>query len=61
MDGYTTVNKTDPERAIAYDENVIRNFYKKYNLELIEPIHYGRWSSREDGLSAQDIIISVKK
>jgi len=61
MDGYTTVNKTDPERAIAYDEKVIRNLYQKYNLELIEPIYYGTWSDRKDGISAQDIIISVKK
>lgn len=49
----------DPEYAVAYDENFIRKLYKKYNLEISEPINFTNWSNGQQG--AQDIIFAIKK
>lgn len=55
-----TTNPDIPESAIALDEEIVRNLYQKYNLEIIEPIHYGMWCDRQQFLSYQDIIVAVK-
>lgn len=48
------------EDAIAYKEPYVRTLFANHNLTIIEPIHYGSWSGREQFLSYQDIIISAK-
>lgn len=66
---YYTINTSQPEIAIAYDEDFIRNLFKKYELEIIEPIYYGDWSKNKIlsheyhliELSFQDIVIAKKK
>lgn len=49
-----------PEAAVAYDENAIRNLYQKYALNISEPIYYGKWCGRTNGLSWQDMVVAVK-
>ena len=49
-----------PESAVAYDESYILDLLTKYGFKLTEPIHYGTWSGRRDGLSFQDILILRK-
>jgi len=49
-----------PEEAIAYDEALIRDWFEAAGLTLADPIRYGSWCGRSDGLSLQDIIIAVK-
>lgn len=49
-----------PEYAVAYDENVIRSLYEKYGLTVSEPVYYGKWCGRPDGLSWQDMIVAAK-
>jgi len=49
-----------PEAAVGYDERAIRNLYGKYRLNISEPILYGKWCKRQDGLSWQDMIIAIK-
>jgi len=61
MKGYRTIDKNDPERAIGYNEVLVKQLYKKHNLQIIGPIHYGQWARRKKFLSGQDIIIAVKK
>ena len=60
-EGFYTANRNNPEFAVAYDEEFIRKLYKKYRLNIIEPIHYGSWCGRKNFLSFQDIIMAVKK
>ena len=57
-DIYWLNNLDNPEFAIAYDENFIRKLYKKYNLEIVNPIYYENWPS---GLGGQDTIFAIKK
>ena len=59
-EGYRTVSKTEPEKAVAYDEASVRALYEKCRLKIIEPIHYGNWCGRKEGLSGQDIVLAEK-
>jgi len=60
FDGYRTNDKNNQAAAVAYNEEFVRKLYEKYQLKIIEPIHYGSWCGREKFLSYQDIIIAVK-
>lgn len=61
LDRGLTINESEPERSIAYDEDFIRGLYGKYGLRIIEPIHYGWWCGRNTFLSYQDIIVAAKE
>lgn len=54
---YRTRDPIVPESAVAYDESYILDMLAECGLALQQPIHYGSWSGREDGLSYQDILI----
>jgi ubiquinone/menaquinone biosynthesis C-methylase UbiE len=56
-DGFRTISEATPERAIAYDEELVLKLCKKHKLDVVEPIHYGVWCERKSFLSYQDIII----
>ncbi|HUL01247.1 MAG TPA: class I SAM-dependent methyltransferase [Nitrospirota bacterium] len=60
MDGYLTINDSDPEAAIAYNEEFIIGLFNKYGLKISKPIHYGSWCKRDNFLSYQDLIIAQK-
>jgi ubiquinone/menaquinone biosynthesis C-methylase UbiE len=49
-----------PEAVVAYDESTIRGLYQKYGLKLLEPIYFGKWCERKNGLSYQDMIVATK-
>ncbi len=50
-----------PERAIAYDENWIRQLHLRNRLSIVE-ITYGNWSGRKDLVQClQDTIIAIKE
>lgn len=57
---YYTIDNINPELALAYEENFIRNSYKKYNLKISEPLYYGSWCGRSGYLDYQDMIVAVK-
>jgi ubiquinone/menaquinone biosynthesis C-methylase UbiE len=46
-----------PESAVAYDEGYVMQLLEENGLALKEPIYYGRWTGRKDGLSYQDILL----
>ena len=48
------------ESAVAYEESYVRDVLRKCGLILQEPIYYGKWSGRRDGLSFQDILMLRK-
>jgi SAM-dependent methyltransferase len=51
------IYKNDPEAAVAYSECCVMSMLQKYGLELAEPVIYGTWSGREDGVSYQDLLL----
>lgn len=55
------IYKNSPESAIGYKEEYILNMLRNNNLTLKEPIYYGSWSGREDGISFQDMMLIEKK
>lgn len=54
------VYKNSPESAIVYDENYIMRLLSEHNLILKEPILYGTWSGRKNGISYQDMMLIQK-
>ncbi len=54
-----TIDRRNPEVALAYDEPYVREAHVKAGLEL-EPIRYGSWPGRKNYLSYQDITCSRK-
>jgi SAM-dependent methyltransferase len=55
-----TVDKDDPEKAVAYEEADVLKFYARQGLRLTRPIYYGSWCGRSEYLSYQDISIGYK-
>jgi ubiquinone/menaquinone biosynthesis C-methylase UbiE len=55
------VYQNSPESAVAYEEGFIMGLLEKHGLKLKEPIMYGRWSGRADGLSYQDMLLLEKQ
>jgi ubiquinone/menaquinone biosynthesis C-methylase UbiE len=51
------VHEHSPESAAAYDESYVMELLAQHGLTLKQPIYYGRWSGRTDGLSYQDILL----
>lgn len=46
-----------PESAVAYDESYVMELLTMHGLTLKQPVHYGSWAGRKDGLSYQDILL----
>jgi len=44
---YRLANEEIPEQLVAYREDFILGLYKKIGLQLVQPIHYGRWAQRK--------------
>lgn len=59
--GYRTSNPDRPEEAIAYDEAVVREWFRASNLAIVEPVHRGTWTNFERGLTYQDTIVAVRE
>jgi hypothetical protein len=60
MQGARTADVGNPEAAIAYSEAFVRDLHGECGLEIREPMHYGTWCGRANGLSGQDVVIAVK-
>ena len=58
---YRLLDPNVPERAIAYDEKLIRNLYARIGLEIVEPIHYGSWRGNWDQWPVQDVVVGTRK
>lgn len=52
-----TTDERVPERAVAYDEAYLGQIIQQSGLKIVEPVRYGTWSGRGDGLSFQDMVI----
>jgi SAM-dependent methyltransferase len=58
--GARAADRDNPEAAIAYPENFVRALFNDCGLEVREPVRYGTWCGRPNGMSGQDIVIAVK-
>ncbi|MGH9459585.1 MAG: class I SAM-dependent methyltransferase, partial [Vicinamibacteria bacterium] len=56
---YRIRDEAIPESAIAVEERALRDMFHLAGLVIQEPIHFGAWSGRDDGLSLQDIVLAV--
>lgn len=59
--GYRTSNPDRPEEAIAYGEDVVREWFRAAGLTIIEPIHRGSWTNFEHGMTYQDVVVAVRE
>jgi SAM-dependent methyltransferase len=59
-DGEFVVDTRVPERAVAFDEGVVREAHGRHGLP-IESVHLGSWCGRPDYTSFQDITVSVRR
>jgi SAM-dependent methyltransferase len=59
--GYFARDPEDPAAAIGFDEATVRDWFRNTGFMVIEPIHFGVWSGRTNGVSYQDIIVAVKQ
>ncbi|MCW5851725.1 MAG: class I SAM-dependent methyltransferase [Anaerolineae bacterium] len=57
---YSVRRLNAPTAAVAYHEDYLRQVFERHQLRLVDPIRYGTWTGREDGLSYQDIVIVTK-
>jgi SAM-dependent methyltransferase len=60
LGGCCTTNKSVPEEAIAYNEELIRSIYEDHGLGIVEPIHLGSWCGRPSFLIYQDLVLGYK-
>jgi len=59
---FRALNKKNPERGIAYDEDFVKILYEKNGLQIKEPIYYGGWCGRKNfNDKTQDIIIAIRE
>jgi len=56
-EAYSVADPARPEFAVAYPEDVVRELFRQHRLQIEEPIRYGSWCGRQDGLSFQDIVL----
>jgi hypothetical protein len=59
-DEYYVADLSSVESAVAFTEPVVREFYRQHGLQIVEPIRFGSWCGRKDGLSYQDIVIATR-
>lgn len=62
IDGGMVRDLNNPEAQIGLFEDRIRDIHLHHGLEIIEPIRYGPWSGRKEGVlsGGQDIIVARK-
>ena len=57
-EGCRTKSARVPEKAIAIPESTVRTIYASAGLEIVEPIQFGSWCGRSNGVSFQDLVIA---
>ncbi len=60
LDGCRIQDPRLPEAAVAYTEDSVLGYLAAAGLELVGPIHYGKWCRRPGGLSGQDLLVVRK-
>jgi ubiquinone/menaquinone biosynthesis C-methylase UbiE len=58
IEGGLTTDPSQPEEAIAFRVEDLREMLASAGLEVREPIRFGLWSNHPDGPAGQDILIA---
>ncbi len=58
VDGGATTDPRQPEEAIAFRVELVRELMAEAGLEVVEPIHPGAWAGAPDALTLQDVIVA---
>ena len=58
-DGFRARDDAIPESAVAVEERALYRMLKTARLAIQEPIRFGSWSGRVDGLSHPDLVLIV--
>lgn len=58
VDGGATTDPRQPEEAIAFRPEVVRELMAAVGLEVEEPVRPGVWAGAPDGLTLQDLIVA---
>jgi ubiquinone/menaquinone biosynthesis C-methylase UbiE len=61
IDGFYTIDRRTPEKAVAFDERYIWSLFQGNLFELDDAVMYGSWCGRAQYLSYQDIVLATKK
>ena len=60
-DGYRTVSEEVPESVIAFPEAYVRELFQRHGLAIVEPVHFGLWCGRAQGITYQDVVVATKQ
>ncbi len=60
LDGCRVQDPQLPEAAVAHAEDSVLGYLAAAGMELVGPIHYGKWCRRPGGLSGQDLLVVRK-
>ncbi len=55
-----TIDKRTPERAVGFEEDLIRIMFDDEKLRIEEPIRYGSWCGRKEAIGYQDIVVATR-
>jgi len=58
IEGGFTTDPSQPEEAIAFPAEDLREMLVAAGLEVREPIHFGLWSNHPDGPAGQDVVVA---
>ncbi|HEX6229278.1 MAG TPA: class I SAM-dependent methyltransferase [Solirubrobacterales bacterium] len=58
VEGGATIDPRQPEEAVAFRPDVVREMLSRAGLAIEEPIHPGLWANAPGGLTLQDIVVA---
>ncbi|MFT3864532.1 MAG: class I SAM-dependent methyltransferase [Solirubrobacterales bacterium] len=56
--GGLTINRHEPEAAVAFDLDAIEATFARTSLTICPPIHFGLWANTPGGAAGQDIVLA---
>jgi len=60
VEGGLTTDPRQPEEAIAFDVDVVREMFSAAGLSIREPFNRGQWSNVPGGVAGQDVVVASR-
>ena len=54
------ISREMPEDAVGFAESYVWDLYRRFGLDIQQPVHYGSWCGRKEYLSYEDLIVATK-
>jgi SAM-dependent methyltransferase len=58
--GGLTIDRREPEAAMAFDLDVLEARFAQAGLRICEPINFGLWAKNPNGVAGQDIVVAER-